>query len=279
MGRRRISRRTGPQQSGRQAAPLKYARSCGGSNTQYTRWSQASASRAYTRSSRVIPRTCIRPRGRKYENSRVGGAGKDRFVTMDFEMAPANAIEEANPRIQSTVRYFHFGQSIWRRPQSLGPAGKFIADDEFELRVKKLADPSFLPHRSLRGGVRSIREGVPWRRTGDRGLLCGDIRRKAGPKWPAKAAVRTRLAKRRGSGARRPLRGNNAPDAFNNALACTVVQAARPHIGRFLEAQHLRKNTKCVATKTVSAQRPIADRGLAEVGGRLRNHVEKRQGG
>ena len=57
----------------------------------------------------------------------VGGAEKDRFETMDFERESANAIEEADPRVQLAGRYFHFCQSIWRRIQSLCMAGNFIA--------------------------------------------------------------------------------------------------------------------------------------------------------
>ena len=73
------------------------------------------------------------------------------------------------------------------------------------------------------------------------------------------------------------LRPNNAADAFNSALACTVVQADRPHVGRFLEELRLQKNAKCVAPKTVSAQRPIAERELSGLSEGLRKNVEKRQ--
>ena len=74
-----------------------------------------------------------------------------------------------------------------------------------------------------------------------------------------------------------PIRANNAVGAFNNAFACTAVQGAHPQIERLLEALHLQQNMKCVATKTVSAQRPISDRELSEIDGGLRKNIEKRQ--
>ena len=72
------------------------------------------------------------------------------------------------------------------------------------------------------------------------------------------------------------LRANNAIEAFNNAFACSAVQAGHPHTGRFLEAVHIQHNMKCGATQ-VSTQGPFADRESAELeAGRTKN-VEKRQ--
>ena len=45
-------------------------------------------------------------------------------VLTDFEMALINAFETKLPNIRTTGCYFHFCQSLWRKVQELGLAGK-----------------------------------------------------------------------------------------------------------------------------------------------------------
>ena len=72
-------------------------------------------------------------------------AGKRRVLTVDFERASINAFEAAFPDSVAAGCYFHLGQSVYRRVQLLGLAGKFGAEDEFKLRVEKLSALAFPP--------------------------------------------------------------------------------------------------------------------------------------
>ena len=176
-----------------------------------------------------------------------------------------------------TGRYFRFGQSIWRRGPTLGLAGNFSSEDEFKLMVPKLAALSRSPPDRIMEVLGIFRVEF----LGDEQAPVAYF----GPKYDGRTVPNGRRMPLFGaawwsveSRARGwSLRANNAAGSFNNAFSCTVVQADRPQIGRFLEALRIQKNTKCVATKTVAAQRPIADRELAELCAGYRKNVEKRK--
>ena len=203
-------------------------------------------------------------------------ADKERLVTMDFERASINAVEAAFPQVAVGGCFFHLGQAVYRRVQSLGLAEKYGSDDEFKLRVKKLSALAFLP-------LEYVVEGFE--------LVEGEF---LDEEQELVAYFEATYVGRRGpNGRRRPLfdtewwnvdsrmhtgalRTNNAIEAFHNAFACSAVQADHPHICRFLEAIHLQQNMKCGATE-VATQHPITDREMAELEAGRTKCVEKRQ--
>ena len=74
-----------------------------------------------------------------------------------------------------------------------------------------------------------------------------------------------------------PLRTNNAIEAFVNACALPAKHDDLPHICRFLEAVHIRRNMKCGET-LVATQGPFIDRETADLEAVRTNRPEGRQG-
>ena len=74
------------------------------------------------------------------------------------------------------------------------------------------------------------------------------------------------------------LRGNNAIAAFRNAFACSIAQADRPNVARFLESVHTQHNMSC-GEIAVPTHTPITDRELAEIEAGAHRPREKRQEG
>ena len=87
------------------------------------------------------------------------GAAAHRLVTVDFERASINAIQEMFPASRIGGCYFHLGQSLYRRVQRLGLQGKYETNEEFRLRVKMLSSLAFLPQEDIsrvRGAVAAV---------------------------------------------------------------------------------------------------------------------------
>ena len=67
------------------------------------------------------------------------------------------------------------------------------------------------------------------------------------------------------------IRKNNAIEAFRNAFACSIAQADRPKLARFLYSVHTHQNMG-FGEISVSANTPLADRSLADIGPSRRYH-------
>ena len=85
-------------------------------------------------------------------------ADKRRVLTVDFERASINAFEATFPDSVAAGCYFHLGQSVYRRAKLLGLAGKFGADDDSKLRVKKLSALAYLPLEKVVEGFEQLQE-------------------------------------------------------------------------------------------------------------------------
>ena len=69
---------------------------------------------------------------------------------------------------------------------------------------------------------------------------------------------------------------NNAIESFRDAFACSIAQADRPNVARFLESVHTQQNMSC-GEIAVSTHTPITDRGLTEIEAGAHKPREKRQ--
>ena len=65
---------------------------------------------------------------------------------------------------------------------------------------------------------------------------------------------------------------------FHNAFACSIAQADRPNVARFLESVHTQQNMSC-GEIAVSTHTPITDRELAEIeDGALKPRGKRQEG-
>ncbi|CAG7723693.1 unnamed protein product [Allacma fusca] len=73
-------------------------------------------------------------------------AWQPRSVTTDFEAAALRAFREVFPGTIQRGCYFHFGQCIWRKIQSLGSiCSKYTSDADFVLNMRLLGALAFIP--------------------------------------------------------------------------------------------------------------------------------------
>ena len=191
-------------------------------------------------------------------------ADKRRVLTVDFERASINAFEAAFPDSVAAGCYFHLGQSVYRRVQLLGLAGKFGADDEFKLRVKKLSALAFLPLEKVVEGFEQLQGEF---HQGEQELVAyfeatyiGRVG-PAGRRRPLFALELWDVESRMLTGS---LRANNAIESFRNAFAGSISQADRPTVARFLEPIHLQQNMSCAAILIPTHETPT-DREIAEI--------------
>ncbi|KAL3683227.1 hypothetical protein R1sor_001249 [Riccia sorocarpa] len=78
-------------------------------------------------------------------------------IMIDFEIAEINAFKNVFPSARLRGCYFHFGQCIWRKIQSLGPLLKRYQEDAtFAFIVKKLNVLAFLPPVDIERGFEML---------------------------------------------------------------------------------------------------------------------------
>ena len=82
-------------------------------------------------------------------------------VMMDAERAAMNAFKEVFPMKRTQICFFHHSQSVWRKTQSLGLAGRYNEDAEFALKVRTLSALAFLPEEEVEDGLREVAESLP----------------------------------------------------------------------------------------------------------------------
>lgn len=66
------------------------------------------------------------------------------IVLSDFERAPINAIKHQFPNAVTKGCFFHLGQIIWRKVQSMGLARKYGEDPDFSLGIRQISALAFL---------------------------------------------------------------------------------------------------------------------------------------
>ena len=74
-----------------------------------------------------------------------GRGWADMLATVDFDAASNGAIRMVFPTSRIGGRYFHLGQSVYRRAQRLGLQGQYEMGEGFRLMVKMMAATAFLP--------------------------------------------------------------------------------------------------------------------------------------
>ena len=64
---------------------------------------------------------------------------------IDFERAALNSLTQNFPTAQIYGCFFHFGQAIWRKIQSLGFQQRYQNDVEFGLMIKQFQALALIP--------------------------------------------------------------------------------------------------------------------------------------
>ena len=82
-------------------------------------------------------------------------------VMTDAERASINAFQAVFPLKRPQICFFHHSQSVWRKTQNLGLAGRYNEDAEFALQVRTLAAVAFLPHHEVEEGIEEVARGLP----------------------------------------------------------------------------------------------------------------------
>ena len=171
-----------------------------------------------------------------------GDYDKERLVAVDFERGSINALTATFPQPAVAGRYFHLGQSHYRKVIEHGLSPKCMANEEFRLRVKQLSALAFLPLEDVAMGYEQL--GIAFE-GGEQGFL-GYFES-------------TYIGRRVAEGRRNPLfdqaiwnvesrialaslRTNNAVESFNNACSSGDVQADRSAVYRFIQSLQLQQN-------------------------------------
>jgi len=70
-------------------------------------------------------------------------------IITDFEMAAIKAMKDAFPHSSLSGRYFHFGQSVWRKLQAEGKAVLYSTDEDYSMKVKQMMALAFVPENDV----------------------------------------------------------------------------------------------------------------------------------
>lgn len=70
-------------------------------------------------------------------------------VTVDFELAPMNAIHTFFELAEIHGCFFHFGQNIWRKVQEVGLQCEYSKNADFALNIRLLIALAFVPVESV----------------------------------------------------------------------------------------------------------------------------------
>ena len=173
--------------------------------------------------------------------------GRERLVTTDFERAAINAFLDTYPQSEVAGRFFHLGQSVYRKVKELGLSGKYLADEGCRLRAKTLAALAFLPIEEVTEGYELIEGGFADEEQEFLAYFAATYigrRLPAGRRRPLFEHQWWGVDDRMTTGA---LRTNNAIESFRIAFSRGIAQAGHPTVYRFLEALHLHQNITCGA--------------------------------
>ena len=69
---------------------------------------------------------------------------KPEFVITDFKIAVINAVKSEFPGVQNKGCFFHLGQSVYRKIQSLYLASRYGTDEDFSINFRQIPALAFI---------------------------------------------------------------------------------------------------------------------------------------
>ena len=83
------------------------------------------------------------------------------YIITDFELGVINASRTVFPTIQNKGCFFHLGQSVWRKVQSLGLSKMYGENENFSLIVRHLPALAFLPSAEIAASFTRVKAEMP----------------------------------------------------------------------------------------------------------------------
>ena len=86
---------------------------------------------------------------------------KPDFVITDFEMAAINAVKSEFPGVQNKGCFFHLGQSVYRKIQSLQLASRYGTDEDFSIKIRQIPALAFLSPLEIPEAFDNLKLQIP----------------------------------------------------------------------------------------------------------------------
>ena len=84
------------------------------------------------------------------------------FMTVDFELASINALQQKFPEARVSGCFFHLGQSIYRRIQKNGLVDAYKTNDNVALSLRKLSALTFLHPKEICDAFIALSTNIPY---------------------------------------------------------------------------------------------------------------------